>query len=365
MSLLPARRGSTADESLFAARHGPSREPPRSSAGLNAWFVIAGATVSLVIAVSLFSRFSIDGTLARDEAIYAYAGQQQAQGTPFYVSIVDQKTPLGSMIAAAAVTIGRAVGADDLSAIRIMFFVFACLTVVAAYLLATWLFESPLIGLVAAASFASFKEFALGALTGPQVKQPAVFFAVLSMALIVRRGYFWGAFAGSLAFLVWQPLVVFPIVALAAAALATAADRKWKRFGRACAGAAIPLGGTALYFWLVDALDELVAAAFVFPVTYLERTDESLLERLQRIVSVVDRHYDRAEVLFWGGLVILLGLLAVRVAQRRSDIWAMVRDDAYVHVVVASLLPIAAFSATDFQGSADLYPLLPYAAIGV
>jgi hypothetical protein len=50
--------------------------------------------LALVIAVALFSRFSIDAELRRDEAIYAYGGQQLAQGVRPYVRILDPKTPL-------------------------------------------------------------------------------------------------------------------------------------------------------------------------------------------------------------------------------------------------------------------------------
>ena len=54
----------------------------------------AGAILALLIAVVLFSRFGIDDELRRDEAIYAYGGQQMAQGVPPYLSILDPKTPL-------------------------------------------------------------------------------------------------------------------------------------------------------------------------------------------------------------------------------------------------------------------------------
>lgn len=328
-------------------------------------FLIGGAALALLFAAALFSRFSIDGTMSRDEAIYAYAGQQQAEGVPFYVSIFDQKTPLAPMIAGAAVATGRAVGADDLYAIRAAFFVFACLTVVAVYVLATALFGSPLAGLVSAAAFASFKGFALGSLTGPHAKQPAIFFAVLSMALVVRRQYFWAAFAGSLAFLVWQPLVGYPALAVALALLTGAAGERWRRFRRAAAGAIVPLAAVAVYFWLEGALGTMLADAFVFPVTYLERGEQSLFERLGRIASFVDSEYGVGKVVFWAGLGILLASLVERIFRHRLNLGHLVKRDPYVNVVIFSLIPITAFSLRDFQGYPDLYPLLPYAAIGL
>ena len=41
-----------------------------------------GAIFALAIAVALYTRFSLDDTLRRDEAIYAYGGQQLAAVPP-------------------------------------------------------------------------------------------------------------------------------------------------------------------------------------------------------------------------------------------------------------------------------------------
>jgi hypothetical protein len=61
----------------------------------------------------------------------------------------------------------------------------------------------------------------------------------------------------------------------------------------------------------------------------------------------VHDHYDAA--LVWGGLAALVVLAA------RRRWW----------VGLASLAMIAGFSALDFQGYPDVYPLLPYAALGI
>ena len=60
----------------------------------------AGALLSLLIALVLFLQFSIDDVLKRDEAIYAYGGQQLAEGVAPYASVFDPKTPLATGFAA-------------------------------------------------------------------------------------------------------------------------------------------------------------------------------------------------------------------------------------------------------------------------
>jgi hypothetical protein len=292
----------------------------------------AGAALSLAMAVALFSRYGIHGTLSRDEAIYAYGGQQLAHGVPFYASIFDPKTPGAAYLAG----LGAALGGLD--GIRIAFFVCACLTVVAVYLLAVELWGSVLAGLIAAVAFASFRGFAMDALSGPDAKTPGILMAVVSMLLMARRRWFWAALCGSLAFLVWQPLGIFPVVAVLA-------SRRW----RAVAGAVLPLAVTVVYFWATGALGDLVQAAFAFPVEGLHRGSVSVLHRLGHIAAVVHGHYHGAVIQFWAGLA----LIAVLAAWRRK--W----------VVLAPLAVIVAFSVHDFQGYPDVYPLLPFAALGL
>jgi len=292
----------------------------------------AGAALSLAVAVALFSRYGIDGTLSRDEAIYAYGGLQLDHGVPMYASIFDPKTPGAAYVAG----LGAALGGLD--GIRIAFFVCACLTVVAVFLLAVELWGSVLAGLIAAVAFASFRGFAMDALSGPDAKTPGILMAVVSMLLMARRRWFWAALCGSLAFLVWQPLAIFPVVAVVA-------SRRW----RAVAGAALPLAVTVVYFWATGALGDFVQAAFAFPVAGLHRGSTSLVHRLGHIAAIVREHYHGAVIQFWAGLA----LIAVLAAWKRK--W----------VVLAPLVVIVAFSIHDFQGYPDVYPLLPFAALGL
>src|SRR3954452_14614553 len=88
----------------------------------------AGA-LALVVAALLFTQFSIQGNLSRDEAIYAYGGQQLADGVPVYQGIFDPKPPLPTFLTALGVGAGRVVGADELYAMRYEFFLFALLSV--------------------------------------------------------------------------------------------------------------------------------------------------------------------------------------------------------------------------------------------
>src|SRR4051795_12096722 len=213
---------SPADVAAVAPRAG-GRASPRRAERLAP---VGGAVLAGLIALALFLQFSIDDVLKRDEAIYAYGGQQLVEGVAPYASVFDPKTPLGTGFAAVGVVAARAAGAadgaGDVHGMRILFLVFAVLAVLAVYALGLWLWDSALAALAGAVVFCSFHGFALDAIGGPNAKTPAIFLAVLAMALLVRRWWFWGALAGSLAFLVWQPLGGY-----VAAPRGAAARRAW------------------------------------------------------------------------------------------------------------------------------------------
>ena len=323
----------------------------------------AAPALVLLIAVGLFTRFSINSSMTIDESIYSYGAQRFAEGVPFYVSIFDPKGPLSPMLAGAGATAARALGEDDLHAIRLVFFVLSCLTVVAVYVLNLRLWRSRAAGLIGAVTFASFSGFAVDALTGPNAKTPGILFAVVAMALLVEQRWSWGAFAGSLAFLAWQPLGVYPAVAVAGAALAGGRSR-WKAAALAFGAAAIPIVAIGLYFWLAGGLAEAVDAALRFPLVGLKRGHETLGERLGHIARVAHIGYAHTWVLLWAGLATLVGLLIMRLVEHRSQPRRLVADPL-VTVIAPTFIALTAFSAHDFQGYADLYPALPYAAIGV
>jgi hypothetical protein len=57
-------------------------------------------------------------------------------------------------------------------------------------------------------------------------------------------------------------------------------------------------------------------------------------------------------------------VILVRIVMRRRELVALIGEDPLLHVVLASFIPVAAYSIYDFQGYPDLYPGLPYAALG-
>ena len=339
----------------------PGDVPPTRRAGFS---VAAGAVAVVAAAVALFTRFGVNGLLSRDESIYTYGGQQLAHGVAPYASIFDPKTPLSTIIAGGAAALARAVGRNDIYAIRAAFFACACLTVLAVYVLGLRLFKSVTAGVVAAVVFASYTGFAQDALSGPDAKTPGILLAVVAMWLTLERRWVIAAAAGSLAFLVWQPLLIYPVVTVAVAALNADEGRRRRAAGLAAVGAAVPVVATVIGFAIGGALDDLVNAAFVFPATDVVRASVTFTGRFSRIADVIHASYGVSGVLLWVGLAAVVICSAVHLLRRRGDIAGALREPL-ICVVLATGLVEMAYAVYDFQGYPDVYPLLPYGAVGL
>jgi hypothetical protein len=327
---------------------------------------IGGAVASTVVAVVLFTRFSINQRLWRDEAIYVYGGQRFAHGVPPYVSIFDPKAPLATMFAGLAATAGRVLGVNDIHLIRLEFFVFSCLTVLAVYVLAYRLWRSVAAALLAAVVFVSFPIFAQDAIGGPDAKTPAILAMVVTMWLLLERRWFWAGVAAAITALVWQPLFVFPIAALALPALMTKPERRRRSVLVAAAGVAIPTGIVGVYFLAVGAFGKLIEATVTFPLTGNHHVPFSLHQRYHHMTSVIWRSYGAREALFiWFGLGALVLIAVAFLWSRRRD-WRAALRHPLIAVMMPTLLVVVAFLAWyDFQGPEDTLPLTAYAAIGL
>ena len=341
---------------------------------------IGVGVVVLAVAVLLYTRFSVHGAFVRDEAIYAYGGERLADdGTAPYASIFDPKTPLATILCAFGAAIGRLIGRNELTMIRLLFFLLSVLTVLAVYLLAARVFRSVLGALVAAVVFASFFYFASDSLTGPDAKTPGVLFFVLAMWFASRRQWFWTGVLSGLALLVWQPLIIYVLVATIVALFvgprdvesprsasqgASEGGRHWRTAGSVLLGAAIPVAITAIYFALAGAFGDFVESALVFPLTGVQRKSETFEHHIRLIFNTIHNAYHLSGALLDAGLICLVLLVVWAFAARRGNVRSALADPVVSIVFVTGLLQVL-YALYDFQGPQDVFPLLPYGALGI
>ena len=306
-----------------------------------------------LLSLAVLSLHGTDGLLSRDLGIYAYAGQQVADGVPPYVGVLNRAGPLAHLLPGLGAMLARLVGMDDLLGMRLLYLALAVGCVVVVYLLGRDLFGSPWAGLASAAAFLSFSGFIAFASDGPREKTPMLLFLLLALLAAARRRWLAAGFLLGLATLVLQIIISVGAPALLVAALL--GERGRARFTaclRIAAGGLAALGAAVLYFVAVDHLHDFVEAYVLINATYTRAGPWQAGDWAH-----VVRGYGASTAILVGGLV-ALPVLAMG-AHRRRDPTAPLLAGLGVGAVTG-----IAWMARDFDSWPDVYPVLPLAALG-
>jgi hypothetical protein len=299
--------------------------------------------------------YGFDGLLLRDYSIYLYSGQRVAEGIPPYTGVFDHKGPFSPLLAGVGVLLSKELGfLDDVYSVRVLFFLAGSFAVVAIYLLGKSAFGSRAAGIFAALTFLGFYAYAQPAASGPEPKTPMVLFEALSLTFSTNKRWFWGAFFGCLASLVWQPMAIFFLVSFFLAVSRPKEEERLNAVLKALAGIALPFIATLAYFYYYGALSDFMDGFFLFNVKYLVRGDQGgwPLSQLGGMVAVVSLAYGTMVVPIMVGLINIFRLYFVRPFEYR-----------YAPLLLSLPAPLL-WSLKDFQLADDFFVFLPYVAVG-
>jgi hypothetical protein len=312
-----------------------------------------------ITALIVYALHGFDGLMTRDQAIYAYGGQQVVEGVPPYVSILNRAGPLAHLIPGLGVAVARVAGFDDLLGIRVLIMLIAVACVCMVYALARVLFASRLAGLAAAAALLSFHGFINHATYGPRDKIPMLLFLLCFLLAVAKRWWFAAGFFLSIATLVWQPVFLIGLAAATVTVIALEQSERPRATVRFIVGGLVPASAFIVYFAVVGALREFIDAFVLINARYTEATP--LLPLLGRKWEFMRAGF---RVSLW---VIVVGLAAVVVltllALRRGG-WRAPARFPVAAIGAASLAGIA-WCLRDFDSWPDAFILLPMAAIGI
>ncbi|MGI8645872.1 MAG: glycosyltransferase family 39 protein, partial [Nocardioides sp.] len=178
-----------------------------------------GVIVALA-AAGIFVAHGFDGELTRDLGLYAYAGQQVADGVPPYVGLMNRSGPLAHLVPGLGAAVARLVGTDDLLGMRALFLVLSIACVWFVYLLGRDLYDSRLAGVVAAGLLVCVPGVISYATNGPREKTTMMLLLAVALLAATRRRWWWAGVAVALTTLTWQPVFFPALVAVAGAAAA-------------------------------------------------------------------------------------------------------------------------------------------------
>jgi hypothetical protein len=316
------------------------------------------------VGVVVFVVHGFHGILTRDLALYAYGGQQFAEGVPPFVSVLNRAGPLAHMVPGAATWFGRLLGADsgadDLMAMRVLMMLLSVVAVWVVYLLTRDAFESRVAGVVAAASLLAFEGFVAYATGGPREKTTMMLLVALALLAIVHRRWMLAGCAIALATLTWQPVLFGGAAAATVAILLVRGGRaRLSALARFAGGGILVTVAFVGYYVAVDAVQEFLDAFYFINATYTRQS--GLLSYLAT---------DPAEILdgFGWSLWLILAGLAAMVALGVRRLQGVDRGDRHDVAVVAlggGTLVSLLWSFNVFNGWADAVFMLPFAAAGL
>lgn len=321
------------------------------------------------VALTVYGLHGFQGKLTRDMGIYAYAGQQVADGVPPYLGVLNRAGPLAHLLPGLGAWGARLFHVDDLLGMRLFFMLIATACVVATYCLGRDLFSSRVAGLVSAATFLSFLGFMQHATYGPRDKTPMVLFLVLALIAMTRRRWLAAGLWLGLATLVLQIVAFVGLPAVLVAALLTGDRRdRWRSVARVAVGGLIPFLVITAWFAAVGALREFADAYVLINARYT--IPSPVTDDLSEVIRLMGVGYGLSNILLVAGLVAVLVLagLSLRPGGRDDDDGDGNPDAgqrAPLCGLAVGLLCGLVWTSRDFDSWPDAYPLLPIAAVGV
>lgn len=311
-----------------------------------------------VLGTVIFLLHGFGGLLTRDLALYAYGGQQFAEGVPPYVAVLNRAGPLAHMVPGVGVMIARALGTDDLITMRALMMVLSAIAVWLTYLLGRDAFGSRLAGVASATTLLTFQGFVTYATGGPREKTTMMLLVVCALLAVVHRRWVWAGVAVALATLTWQPAFVVGTVA-AVAAILIGLDGRQKVGGllRFAGGGIAATAAMTAYFVWVGEVRAFLDGFLLLNATSTRQT--GLLEYMGLAPAAMIDGYG------WSLWLLLAGLAASLVLGARA--WRTDRTAAAPAAVVAmgiATLASLVWSLKVFNGWADAIFVLPLAAVG-
>ena len=316
--------------------------------------VVAG--VSLVVYV----LHGFQGMLTRDLGIYSYAGQQVADGVPPYLGVLNRAGPLAHVLPGVGALVARLGGLDDVITMRVLFMLMATAAVCVSYLLGRDLFRSRGAGLVTASAMLAVHGFIQYASNGPREKTPMTLFVIGALWAVTHRRWFTAGVLTSLATLCLQTAFFSTFTAVAVGALLLATGGRVRALARIAVGGLVPVAVLGTWFALAGSLGAAWDGFYAINRRYtvpnpLDAERELVWDDLQLAYGVT-------VWLLLAGTVLLV-LVSLAAVSRRAR--AAEPGLAVLPALTAGLLAGLAWILQEYDSWADLFPVLPFAAVGL
>jgi hypothetical protein len=313
-----------------------------------------------VVSIVVYTLHGFHGTLTRDLGVYSYAGQQVADGVAPYLGILNRAGPLAHALPGVGALLARLGGWDDVVTMRVEFMLIATACVCTCYVLGRDLFRSRGAGLVCAGTLLAFHGFIQYASNGPREKTPMTLFVLIALWAVTRRWWFTAGVCVSLAMLCLQTAFFSTFVAVVVGALLLAHGGRWRALVRVALGGLTPVAVLAVWFALAGSLRATIDAFYTINARYT--VPNPITEKLDQVWLDMHSAYGVTVWLLLGGMVALVLCSLPALSRRRREAGPAL---TVLPAMTAGLVVGLAWTLRDYDAWPDLFPVLPFSAVGV
>ncbi|HKG21644.1 MAG TPA: DolP-mannose mannosyltransferase [Blastocatellia bacterium] len=320
--------------------------------------------ITIAVASVVYAQYHLwEQPERKDRANWDYFSQVISRGGKPYIDVVNIKSPLSAYIGAGAIVLARPFGIRDLFAIRIACSLMGILIVGFTFLVALDYFGCRRLAFLAAIIMLSFHAFASSNSGGMQPKTPMMLFGLISLWATIKDRPFWAGVFAMLSALAWQPGLLFAGAAGLAFSRYLTSWRDMKA-ARVVAGASVPLAAMLLHIWLIGAFREFYLWTIHFNFSlYAPRQLQSPSSFFRFLMRMLNKPFGRERIYFALALAGTIITLAREARTFRKDWREALREPPLRHAVVIAPLVYFVFCMINFQGSGDLFPLLPFVGV--
>ena len=298
--------------------------------------------------------------LSRDLGLYAYAGQQVADGVLPYEGVINRSGPFSHLAPGVGAFLGRLVGVDDLLAMRVFFLVLSMACIWLAYLLGRDLLGSRLTGVTVAVALLFVDGFTQYASGGPREKTTLILFLLAALIALARRRFGWSGVFVSLATLTWQPVFFVGLVTGLVGLFALQRGSRLAAMVRFLVGGLVPLAIFLVWYAVEAHLRDFLDC---FVLIHVQYTQQEGFQSEPDVIwqEVKDAYGPSLWMLIGGGLVLVATCVRILLsAERRAD-----PDRRLMLACGAGLVAGILWSLRAFNGWPDAFFVLPMCLLGV
>ena len=298
-----------------------------------------------------------------DSAVYDYMAQSIVRGQIPYRDAIDSKGPGSLYLSALVMVIGKALGLQDILAVRLFYVLLVGALCAITYVVALCYLRSLIAAIIAFSIPLLSPQFAEMMVEGTRPKLPMILFGMITLLCIAKDKPVWAGVFSMLSCLCWQPGLAFAGVAVL---MFSRYLTSWRdmRAVKVLAGAAVPLAIVLGYFYFVGALGDLWTWTVHYNYSvYMPEAKVPASVALAQVWRLASRAMEANIIWVKLSMIGLIVYAMERLWRRLKEREIVAVSDLFKDAILIPPMIHFGFCVINWQGEEGLIPFFPFIGI--